>query len=584
MLFSVHQCLFCPQTFDSAAAKDDHTLEHFAQETCGECDQKLIRIAGRLYTLHDTVTCIRRELKRECGAPASMTTNQPLAPDECHLRLDDPNYEYEFAADVIGSTSICTEQIEIKAEPPDLEYDQQFDDPFYPNDEQMPMSHQSLFEVKQENNISQTIVSNNDNDSSIDTTSSSIIRFECSDCNESFYSKARLAEHKRQNHGPSLKKFPCKYCKNVLRSESALQVHYKHCVRKRKQQSQRGSQVAVRSSPKRIASTSNSTLVDCTVCGKIYKKGDLKRHMRLNHDPNCIKHTCKYCQRVLLSEPALEIHLRNCKRKAKLEIERSGKVDAADEKIVASDSRVQHEQQQQLVSKNVVGTMRPHPFYNKLKLIAGQGLSHGLAKILIDTGFDCALAISSIDSKAIKSIEEYINKHKHLLTGTEYENLIANNLEFKLTPSHKSIVSSLPKLLEFYKEKNRKNLACARIDEEEEQNLKQTLVTKIKHFANKFSFDLNFSVESVCEFRQENGVFKCRFECPVCFTKIKCEYKRYWLVGNLEKHIKKHYRSVENTELLEPIEADSHEKKVEIISYMDSEETNALNCMLSDFD
>lgn len=60
-LFPVHQCLFCPQVFKSAATKDDHILEHFAQEVCTDCNQNLIRIGSNLYTLHNAVTCIKRD-------------------------------------------------------------------------------------------------------------------------------------------------------------------------------------------------------------------------------------------------------------------------------------------------------------------------------------------------------------------------------------------------------------------------------------------------------------------------------------------------------------------------------------------
>lgn len=79
--FSVHQCLFCTRTFDNAAEKDDHTLEHFAQETCTECDQKLIRIGAKLYTLHDTVTCIRRKFKTEHHFESCFVENPSEAND-----------------------------------------------------------------------------------------------------------------------------------------------------------------------------------------------------------------------------------------------------------------------------------------------------------------------------------------------------------------------------------------------------------------------------------------------------------------------------------------------------------------------
>ncbi|XP_055296413.1 zinc finger protein 234-like [Sitodiplosis mosellana] len=78
---AVHQCLFCPQTFGSAADKDDHTLEHFAQETCDDCDQNLIRIGANLYTLHNAVTCIKREFKMEQHFESCYVEHQ-LAPNE----------------------------------------------------------------------------------------------------------------------------------------------------------------------------------------------------------------------------------------------------------------------------------------------------------------------------------------------------------------------------------------------------------------------------------------------------------------------------------------------------------------------
>ncbi|XP_031628839.1 zinc finger protein 391-like isoform X2 [Contarinia nasturtii] len=59
------QCLFCPQTFGSASEKDDHILQHFAKETCRDCDENLIRIGSNLYTLHNAVTCIKVSIKTE---------------------------------------------------------------------------------------------------------------------------------------------------------------------------------------------------------------------------------------------------------------------------------------------------------------------------------------------------------------------------------------------------------------------------------------------------------------------------------------------------------------------------------------
>lgn len=56
---SVHPCLFCTQTFDTAFDKDDHILQHFIHETCLKCNLDLIRIGGKLYAEHNTTTCIK---------------------------------------------------------------------------------------------------------------------------------------------------------------------------------------------------------------------------------------------------------------------------------------------------------------------------------------------------------------------------------------------------------------------------------------------------------------------------------------------------------------------------------------------
>lgn len=58
-------CEFCLQVFDTIAAKAIHILDHFQQEICQKCDQKLLRIGENLYVLHSTITCIDTRIKQE---------------------------------------------------------------------------------------------------------------------------------------------------------------------------------------------------------------------------------------------------------------------------------------------------------------------------------------------------------------------------------------------------------------------------------------------------------------------------------------------------------------------------------------
>lgn len=208
--------------------------------------------------------------------------------------------------------------------------------------------------------------------------------------------------------------------------------------------------------------------------------------------------------------------------------------------------------------------MQSHAFENQLKKIVGRSFPRGIGRILVESGFDCTLAIALVNQSSIKVIEEYVNEHKNILNGTAYE----NSPNFKLKPGHKAIILGLPQALIDYEQKKQKIRVCP-FDEEK---LKQKLVEKITKFAQKFSYDLIFGVELISEFFEN----KCRFECPVCFTTIKCEYIRYWLISNLEKHIKNivvQTIEIEPENRVESIEQVPHLNSVpQVISYIGNPE------------
>lgn len=67
--FAVHGdkilCEFCLQTFETAAARNFHILDHFQQEICIKCDQKLLQIGDSCYVLHTPITCVDTKIKHE---------------------------------------------------------------------------------------------------------------------------------------------------------------------------------------------------------------------------------------------------------------------------------------------------------------------------------------------------------------------------------------------------------------------------------------------------------------------------------------------------------------------------------------
>ncbi|XP_031628865.1 zinc finger protein 816-like [Contarinia nasturtii] len=304
----VHECLFCPQTFGADFEKDDHILEHFAQETCMECNQKLLRIGGNLYTLHNAVTCIKRELKTERYHKTCSQTNQSLVLIDSHQ--ESYSVCYEEVADAIDS------QVTIKAE--ELEVIEESNDFVQHSNSRLPSceiyeTSRSVFATNQANQIH---VTNAINDHSINQTNTNLHRIKCSACEKTFPNRNGLKRHTRLYHDAYCTKFNCEYCRRVFLSESSLNTHYNYCTKKGKIDIERNGIAIVYNKPEK----SKVTLVDCSICGKIYnKKVELGRHMRLMHDPSCTKFNCKYCNYLLLSRSALEIHFKNCKRRKKLE-------------------------------------------------------------------------------------------------------------------------------------------------------------------------------------------------------------------------------------------------------------------------
>lgn len=105
--------MFCPQTFGTAAAKDDHVLEHFAQETCLECNRNLIRIGGSLYTKHDSSICVERTLKIEPRTVEPPTTESFAT--QSHTESDSKyagNFEGDFNVPSTTSVSVKIEEEE----------------------------------------------------------------------------------------------------------------------------------------------------------------------------------------------------------------------------------------------------------------------------------------------------------------------------------------------------------------------------------------------------------------------------------------------------------------------------------------
>ncbi|XP_031637715.1 zinc finger protein 26-like isoform X2 [Contarinia nasturtii] len=229
-IIRVHQCLFCPQTFGSASEKDDHILQHFAQETCIECDRNLIRIGSNLYTLHNAVTCIKVNIK----------TEDPIYQEDQHETIDEKIDENDFTA----VTSLDS-MFAVETKPDLIALNEQLmlaDENNLVENSKLDSIDTSKAASKSKSNnekefkcniCGKVLASNKSLKNHKSITHGAPGHFPCHLCpNVTLTRKDSLRKHMQLKHDPNCVKFRCIYCPLVFLQEISLQKHLSKCKRR----------------------------------------------------------------------------------------------------------------------------------------------------------------------------------------------------------------------------------------------------------------------------------------------------------------------------------------------------------------
>lgn len=183
----------------------------------------------------------------------------------------------------------------------------------------------------------------------------------------------------------------------------------------------------------------------------------------------------------------------------------------------------------------------------------------GVDKILFRVGYDSMLSLSNLNLCDITEIENAVKNNLEYLDETEYEltEQQTDNYTFKFKPGHKNFILNLPKIIEKInkkaeeeKEKRKQNkrntVSETNVSNAEKNNLRTKLIQKILNFVTSKGFEIAFEEESISAIERVNDKIRCTVQCPLCDTTIGCEYKKYWLIGNLQSHLKKHFEIINN--------------------------------------
>lgn len=170
-----------------------------------------------------------------------------------------------------------------------------------------------------------------------------------------------------------------------------------------------------------------------------------------------------------------------------------------------------------------------------------------MENILLNAGYDSTIVLSIITEKDIEIIENFVNSDFSVLNNSSY-NSSKDNFCFKFKPGHKQLILNLPNLVNeciknkkvlSVNEQNKKSFIHLSKDEDQ---LKQELVSKVSNYFEKRSLSVQLDAENIFEFHQNEKKFRCKFLCPLCDVKIGCEFITYWVISNLQNHIKSHLK------------------------------------------
>lgn len=326
--------MFCSQTFDSAAEKDEHILDHFAHETCGECNRNLIRIGDNLYTLHNVATCVGKTFDEE---------------EEEEEENDAYSFDESYLEDVSSKlTTVLMEGVYTKPEPSDTELN---GTNFQTEEESTTNTSDCMTQSTVESNneeglkfFAQDIKPHFLMANSVDPgkefwnanypepkVKRRVVnnRIECEFCGQ-FFHRYALYRHRRDVHNPIV--CVCEVCNTKFKSEEYLQRHmrYKHGASPkilkcdtcnetfRKEVSMRFHQcTGTKAEPSQ--SEDKKVTISCEICGKGFsRKQTLQKHKVLFHSQTGTIF-CNVCGRLFPTEADRNMHQSVCTLKKRVQ-------------------------------------------------------------------------------------------------------------------------------------------------------------------------------------------------------------------------------------------------------------------------
>lgn len=188
-------------------------------------------------------------------------------------------------------------------------------------------------------------------------------------------------------------------------------------------------------------------------------------------------------------------------------------------------------------ARNVQGNV-----FNRLEKFLKNKYPQFIKNILISCGFESEASLKTINEQSIELIENYVNRKKELLEGTNYinEDGSLTSDPFKFLIGHKLLLLSIPQtIVEYTSEKRnkKKNLPTTVINPE---TVTSSLLTRFQNYQKTNFLKNPITIDHLKEFTLNENRAKVLVKCIQCDLEVPCTFNKNWSISNYIKHVRTH--------------------------------------------
>lgn len=185
-----------------------------------------------------------------------------------------------------------------------------------------------------------------------------------------------------------------------------------------------------------------------------------------------------------------------------------------------------------------------------------------IKSLLISSGYDTLLSLTTLDKDKIEEIESYIQKNRKNVDTLQccFAEQYQAQDKFEFLPGHKSTMLNIPEQIERMKGTKNQHTTTDKQNPKivkliSEKECKNRLLNNLFRFTAKNGLELSEELISEVNIKEfscgPDGAdyqYKCEFSCPFCDRSMPLKFTTFWTSSNITTHLKEHIKNARNIE------------------------------------